>query len=62
MWLLISGNKIKGDQQSFRRDKRGIFYIKLKCCKEEVGNFSVKSVMLWAGIPTSISIGTVRTV
>ena len=32
IWFLIKGNKIKGDQQSFWTEKRGIFYINLKCC------------------------------
>ena len=34
IWFLINGNKMKGDQQSFWNDKRGIFYVKLKCCRK----------------------------
>ena len=60
IWFLIKGNKVKGDQQSFWTDKRGIRQAKV--LQEEVENFSVKRVMVGAGIPPSVSTATVRRV
>ena len=58
IWFLTNENKIKVNQQSFRADKREIS----KVLQEEVGNFSVKRVMVRAGIPPSISKATVHRV
>ena len=56
IWFLINGTKIKGDQQ-----KRNIL-CQARVLQEEVGNFSMKTVMVKAGIPPSVSIATVHRV
>ena len=59
IWFLINENNIKADQQKFSdRQKRNI--LRKAKVLQEVRNFSVKRVMVRAGIPPSIGTVTVR--
>ena len=59
IWFLINENNIKADQQKLSdRQERNI--LRKAKVLQEVRNFSVKRVMVRAGIPPSISTVTVR--